>query len=268
MIGVFDSGLGGLTILKHFLNDLPQYDYIYLGDNARVPYGSKSPDLIYQYSVQAVDFLFSQGCELIIFACNSASSQALRKIQTEDLPKKYPGKKILGVIRPLAEQAVQDNFSKIGVIGTAATISSGVYKKEIKKLNSKIQVIEKATPLLVSLIEENWLGKPETKMILKKYLRSLKMKQVKALILACTHYPFLLKEIRRIMGKSCLVYDPGHVVSASLKDYLGRHLEIKLATKKKSIIKFYTTDKASNFKVMGERFLGRKISKVEHINLP
>ncbi len=268
MIGVFDSGLGGLSVLKHFISDLPEYDYIYLGDNARVPYGNKSSDLIYEYSCQAVDFLFSQGANLIILACNSASSQALRKLQLEYIPKKYPQKNVLGVVIPLVEKVVfSKEISRIGVIGTRATINSHVYKKEISKLRSGLEVIEKATPLLVPLIEENWLKKTETKMILKHYLRELKMKKVQALILGCTHYPFLLSEIRQIMGKSCQVYSPGEVVAESLKNYLSRHQELKLKKSQEAQRLFFATDKQGNFKSMGQRFLGTKIENINYIKL-
>jgi glutamate racemase len=268
MIGVFDSGLGGLTVLKHFLKHLPQYDYLYLGDNARVPYGNKSQDLIYTYSQEAVDFLFSQGAEIIIFACNSASSQALRKIQTEYLPKKYPDKKVLGVIRPLAEEiAKNDKIKTVGVIGTRATINSHVYQEEIKALRSDLKVIEKATPLLVPLIEENWAHKPEARKILKSYLRELKMKQVDALVLACTHYPYMLKTIREIMPQRCLVSDPGEVVALSLKDYLLRHKDIQLKTSIKPKRLFFTTDSSNNIKNLGERFLRENIKDIKQINI-
>jgi len=268
MIGIFDSGLGGLSVLKHLVSDLSEYDYIYLGDNARVPYGNKSSDLIYTYTCQAVDFLFSQGASLIILACNSASSQALRKLQLEYISKKYPQKNVLGVIAPLVEKVVYDkNISKVAVIGTRATINSRVYSKEIFSLNNNIEVIEKAAPLLVPLIEENWLKETETKMILKHYLRELKMKQVQALILACTHYPFLLSEIRQIMGKSCQVYNPGEIIADSLKNYLNRHSEFKLNKSDKAKRLFFATDKQGNFKQMAERFLGSKIENINYIKL-
>ncbi len=268
MIGVFDSGLGGLTVLKHLFKHLPQYDYLYLGDNARVPYGNKSQELIYKYSQEAVDFLFSQGAEIIIFACNSASSQALRKIQIEYLPKKYPDKKVLGVIRPLAEEvAKNEKVKKVGVIGTRATISSHVYKEEIKALNPKLEVIEKATPLLVPLIEENWSHKPEARKILKNYLRELKIKEVDALILACTHYPYMLKEIREIMPKKTTVSDSGEVVALSLKDYISRHKDINLKSSKKPKRLFFTTDNGSSLKSLGERFLKENIKDIKQINI-
>ncbi|MDD3710989.1 MAG: glutamate racemase [Patescibacteria group bacterium] len=264
MIGVFDSGLGGLTVLRHFLVDYPQYDYIYLGDNANVPYGNKSPEIIYNYSQRAVDFLYSKGCKLIIIACNSASAQALRRLQQEYLPKKYPDLKVLGVVRPIAEKIAKNkNIKKIGIIGTKATINSDVYREEILQLRSDIKIFQIATPLLVPLIEEAWSKKPESKIILKKYLRELKMKQVQSLVLACTHYPFLLKEIKRIMGKRCLVFDPGKVVSDSLGDYLRRHKELDLKISKKGQYVFYVTDNITGFSELGKFFLGRELWPLE-----
>lgn len=265
-IGVFDSGLGGLTVLKHFLKQLPKYNYIYLGDNARLPYGEKSPETIYEYTREAVDFLFTHGCQLIILACNTASAQALRRLQQEYLPNKYPNRRILGVIRPLAEK-----FSSlkegVGIIGTKATTNSGAYPKEIKDLNPEAIVWQQSTPLLVPLIEEGWMKKRETKMILKKYLRPLKNKQIKALILGCTHYPFLLQEIRNIMGKRVLVPDPGEVVATSLAAYLKKHPEIEIALQKKSKCLYYTTDDPASFKRVGEKFVGQKIEKIYQANI-
>ena len=176
MIGVFDSGFGGLTILKELLNKLPQYNYIYLGDNARAPYGSKSQDVIYNYTKEAVDFLFSQGCELIIIACNTASAKALRKIQQEYLPNKYPDKKVLGVVIPaveIAAETINHKNKKVGVIGTRSTIESKVYEKELNKLAKDIEIFSQSCPLLVPLVEEGMLKRVETKMILKKYWRWL-----------------------------------------------------------------------------------------------
>lgn len=268
MIGVFDSGVGGLTILKGFLKNHPNYNYIYLGDNANVPYGNKSSDIIYGYTIKAVDFLYKHGCKLIILACNSASAQALRRVQENYLPSKYPDLKVLGVIRPIAEEVVSyRNIKKIGVIGTKTTISSNIYQEEINALSSDLEVLQKATPLLVPLIEENWLKKPETKMILKKYLRSLKMKQVEALVLACTHYPFLLKDIKRIMGKKCLVFDTEKIISDKFFDYLNRHPELGIEKKDEPVCKFYTTDNVDKFKDLGEFFLEREIVEIEKISL-
>lgn len=268
MIGVFDSGFGGLSILKYFLRDLPEYNYIYLGDNARAPYGIRSQETIYKYTEQAVDFLFKQDCRLIIIACNTASSQALRKIQQEYLPAHYPDRRVLGVILPVVEEVSKnEKFKKVGVIGTRATIESGSYSRELKKINPKLEVLESAAPLLVPLIEEGWIKKPETKMILKKYLHPLKTKQVQALVLACTHYPFLLDEIRRVMTKKCQVYNPGKIIAKSLKDYLSRHPEMELKNSDKPQRQFFTTGDISRFKNQGEKFLGETIEKIEKVEL-
>ncbi len=268
MIGVFDSGLGGLTILKHFIEELPQYSYIYLGDSARTPYGNRSQAVIYNYAKEAVDFLFSKGCRIVIFACNTASSQALRKIQQKYLPKKYPDKKVIGVIVPLVEESAKnDRIKRIGIIGTKATIASNIYAKKLSKLNPKLKIFEKSAPLLVPLIEEGWIKKRETKMILKKYLRELKTAQIDALILACTHYPILIKDIKRIMPKKCLIYDTGKIVAKSFKKYLEKHQELKINQSSSPICKFYTTYNISSFKIFGKKFLERKISKVKKIKL-
>lgn len=268
MIGVFDSGLGGLTIFKYFLADLPEYDFIYLGDNARAPYGSRSQETIYRYTREAVDFLFAKNCKLIIIACNTASAQALRRIQQEYLPEKYPDRKVLGVIRPLVEEAVKEiNIEKIGVIGTRATIESKVYTKEFKKLNPKIKIFEQSAPLLVPLIEEGWVKSPETRKILKKYLLPLKTKKVRALILACTHYPFLMEEFKKIMPKNCKISDPGKIVSSSLADYLKKHKELGIKKKKKAKVEYFTTGDISRFKAQGKKFIEKKINNIKKIEL-
>ena len=268
IIGVFDSGLGGLTVLKYFLQELPDYNYIYLGDNARLPYGGRSPETIYQYSREAVDWLFQAGCNLIIIACNTASTQALRRLQQEYLPANYPDRRLLGVIRPLVEKVAADKKIKsVGVIGTKATINSDAYKIELQKINPNLKVEQQATPLLVPLIEEDWADKPETKMILKKYLRPLKVKKIDALILGCTHYPFLHQEIKKIMGRRISVPHPGIVVAASLKDYLNRHATLGLKPVAEPEYRYYTTDNPQLFRRLGEKFLGRGITKIEQIKI-
>ena len=224
MIGVFDSGLGGLTILSEFLKKLPLYDYLYLGDNARTPYGSKSQEAIYTYTRQAVNFLFNEGCILIILACNTASTKALRKIQQEWLPVTYPDRRVLGVVIPLAESAVESTrYGRIGVIGTQATIDSKVYEEELQKLKTELKIYGQACPLLVPLVEEGWVGKPEANMILKKYLYRIKRKMIDTLILGCTHYSFLEKDISRIMGRNCRILNGPEIISDKLKNYLLRH---------------------------------------------
>lgn len=268
MIGVFDSGFGGLTVLKEFLRVLPAYDYVYLGDNARTPYGDKSDEALYHYTRQAVDFLFKRGCELIIIACHTASARALRKIQQEYLPEVYPERRVLGVVAPLVESAVKlDCSHKLGVIGTKSTISSGVYKKELEKLRNDLAVFEQACPLIVPLVEEGWTGKPEARMILKKYLRPLKVKQIDTLILGCTHYPLMLKDIKRIMGGRVKVVNPAAAAAEKLADYLKRRPEIERKLKQNGKSVFYTTDDANKFRELGRKFLGGAIEKVEKAEL-
>ncbi|MFZ5365250.1 MAG: glutamate racemase [Patescibacteria group bacterium] len=287
MIGVFDSGLGGLTVLKEFIRELPDYDYIYLGDTARVPYGNRSAATVYEFSRQACDYLFGQGCEVIIIACNTASGLALRKLQQDYLPAKNSDtKRILGVIRPVAEFFAGKNYKKIGVIGTRGTIASGVYKKELEKIsalkvkyvkyvkdvkciknskdikNDKIilpQIFGQATPLLVPLIEENWINRPETMKILRNYLRPFKSPRIQALILGCTHYPLLIKQIRQVMGKQVEVPNPAAIVAASFTDYLKRHPEIEIKLSKNKQRKYLVTDLTENFEQLAERFLNQKL---------
>jgi glutamate racemase len=270
MIGIFDSGYGGLTIYKEIVHQLPEYDYVYLGDNARAPYGNRSHDTIKEFTKESVDYLLDIGCKLIIFACNTASSQVLREIQEEYLRK--PGitnRKILGVIRPLVEEAVNITKNRnVGIVGTRSTISADSYATEIKALNSGIKVHSQACPLLVPLIEENWHKKPEAKMILKKYLMPLKSRNVDTLILACTHYPFLIKEFQKYMGKKVRVPHPGKIVAASLKNYLQRHPEIETLLSKKGTRTFLTTDDPSRFKEFGNKFVSANIDEVKKIHLP
>jgi len=268
MIGVFDSGFGGLTMLKEFLKLLPQYDYIYLGDNARAPYGNKSDEVIYQYTEQAVNFLFKRGCELIIIACHTASAKALRRIQQEYLPQHYPDKRVLGVVVPIVEEAIKlSRFHRLGIIGTKATIQSQVYNKELKKLRSDLEIYSQACPLLVPLVEEGWQGKPETRKILKNYLRPLKLKKIDTLILGCTHYPLLIKDITDVIGKRVKVVDPGRVVAEKFKAYLLKHSEIEKRLTKNGQIIFYTTDDPTKFRELGQKFLPQSIAKVEKVNL-
>jgi len=268
MIGVFDSGFGGLTVLKEFLRVLPDYDYIYLGDNARAPYGNKSDEAIYDYTKQAVDFLFKQNCELIIIACHTASAKALRRIQQEYLLEKHPGKRVLGVVAPIVEEAVKlSRFHRLGVIGTTATINSGVYKKELEKLRNDLEIFQAACPLLVPLVEEGWVGKPEARMILKKYLRPLKVKRIDTLILGCTHYPLMIKDIKRIMGANVKIIDPAVMAADKLVDYLKRHEEIEKKLEKNGKLVFYTTDDVNKFKELGGKFLGRQISDAKKVTL-
>ena len=267
MIGVFDSGVGGLTVLKSLLKHLPNYDYVYLGDNARAPYGNKTKEQIYEYTVEAVDFLFKKGCQLVIVACNTASALALRRLQQEWLPAHYPARRVLGVVRPMAEALSEiKDIKEVGVIGTTATVKSGIYRLELKEKNPKIKIISRAAPLLVPLIESGWQSEKETLEILEKYLAPFKKKNIKALALGCTHYPFIKKQICQIMGKGCKIYDSGEVVAKSLKDYLKRHEELHITSSKKPKIKFFTTGEVEKFKLLGESFLERKIISIRKFN--
>ena len=264
-IGIFDSGLGGLIILKEIIKKLPRYDYIYLGDNARTPYGNRSQQAIYKFTEQAVDFLFKQDCQLIIIACNTASAEALRKIQQEWLPQNYPDRRVLGVIRPVVESAVITGKKKIGVIGTKGTVASQSYVQEIAKLNFKLEVIQQACPLLVPLVEEGWQKTEVTKKVLRTYLKPLKLAKVDTLILGCTHYPILFKEIQGIMGPRTKVLHSGEIVADSLADYLKRHPEIDSKLDKNSINKFLVTDLSAHYQKLGEEWFGKGIrfEKVE-----
>lgn len=267
MIGVFDSGLGGLTIFKSIEKKLPQFDYIYLGDNARTPYGNHSQEVIYEYTRQAVDYLFGLGCTLIVLACNTASSDALQKLQQSYLPKKYPGKNILGVIRPLAELASVATKNKVvAVMGTRGTVESKSYIRELQLQNLKIKVVQQACPLLVPLIEENWEKYSETKMILKKYIRPLKSHFPDTVILGCTHYGWLQKDIQKYFGKNIKVLDSGKIVADKLSEYLSKHPEYAHVSKNKAQRIFLTTDDQKRFEIAAQKYLGRKI-KAEKISL-
>lgn len=269
MIAVFDSGYGGLTVLKPIMKLLPEYDYLYLGDNARVPYGNHSPETIRKFSEQAVEFLFKRGAKLIIFACNTASSTALRHVQQKYLKgKEETDQKILGVLIPVAEKAASiTKNKKVGVVGTKATIDSKAYESEIGKINKYIKVYTKACPLLVPFIEEGWHTKPEATSILKKYLRPLKHCNIDTLILGCTHYPIMLKSFQRIMGKKVQILTSGEETAESLKEYLKRHPEIENKITKKGKREFLTTDDPAKFKNFVEKHFGMKIKAPEKVEL-
>jgi glutamate racemase len=266
-IGIFDSGLGGLIILKEIIKKLPQYDYIYLGDNARTPYGNRSREVIYNFTEQAVDFLFKQNCELIIIACNTATAEALYKIQNEWLPRVMGNEyRVLGVIRPVVEKAVTVVKKKVGVIGTKGTVNSHVYIEEIQKKKPHLEVLQQACPLLVPLVEEGWQKTDVAKKVLRIYLKPLKLAKVDTLILGCTHYPILYKEIQGIMGSRTKVLHSGEIVADSLADYLSRHPEIDAKLDKNSLNKFFVTDLSSHYEKLGEEWFGKGI-KFEKIEL-
>lgn len=260
MIGFFDSGYGGLTVMKEVIKLLPEYDYIYLGDNARAPYGNRSKETVLKFTEEAVNFLFEKGARLIIFACFTASALALRELQEKYLrnPKsKYKDRKILGVIRPVAEKAANLTKSgRIGVVGTRGTINSKAFDVELKNLRPKVFVHSQACPLLVPLIEEHWHKKPEAKMILRKYLRPLKSHNVDTLILGCTHYPLMIADFKKIMGARTQVLNSGEIAARSLADYLKRHPEIEAELTRGGKREFFTTDSAEKFCEFAKKFAG------------
>jgi len=265
-IGIFDSGFGGLSIMKEIVKKLPGYDYIYLGDTARTPYGSRSQDVIFEFTKQGVDFLFKNGAELVILACNTASSEALRKIQSEYLPQKYKGKKVLGVIIPGAEEAVLKTINKkIAVLATEATIASGAFKREIQKIDKTVRVYEVGAPLLVPLIEAGEDKSESAKLLIKQYVKVALKYKPDTLILGCTHYGILEKEIKR-NADDVLIISEGHVVARKLADYLTRHVEILVKLSKQNRLEFFTTDQSENFNKLGSRFFGKKI-KSNQVNL-
>ena len=269
MIALFDSGYGGLTVLKPVLKALPEYDYIYLGDSARVPYGNRSPEMIKKFAEEAVEYLFKRGAKLIIFACNAVSSVALRHVQQKYLNgAQEQDRKILGVVIPMAEEVVKvTRNSRVGLIGTRATVNSQVYDKEIAKLSEKIKLYSEATPLLVPLIEEDYHQEPEAITILKKYLKPLKSSNIDTLILGCTHYPLMLKAIERGMGKKVKILQSGDITAKSLKSYLSRHPEIESKLSKRKSLTILTTDDPAKFKCFTEKHFGMKIKMPEKVTV-
>lgn len=259
-IGIFDSGFGGLSILRSIVKELPQYNYLYLGDSARVPYGNRSPELVYQFTKQAVDFLFKKNCNLIILACNTASSGALRRIQQEHLPKYYPEKKVLGVLIPAAELAVVRTRNKrIGVMATKGTVRSKAFVREITKLSLRALVFQKACPLLVPLVEAGKINSVAMKFVLKTYLELLLKKDIDTLILGCTHYGILEKQIKKIIGREINLIAEEKIVPEKLKSYLKKHKDLEKKLGRNGTIDFYCTGDVNKFQTIGSKFFGKKI---------
>lgn len=260
-IGVFDSGFGGIAILKEIRKALPDYEYVYLGDTARTPYGTRSMEVVHEFTREAVDFLFGKGCELIVVACNTASAEALRKIQREYLPKHYPDRRVLGVVVPLLEEAVNATRSgRIGVLATEGTVRSEKYPKELRKMQKGMQVFQQAAPLLVPLVEEGEHRSEAARLVLRKYLAPLKRRRIDTLILACTHYGHFERMIKEESGPRIRVVSGGKVVARKLKDYLRRHQEIETRLARKRGMIFYTTDLTDKFRNIGARLFGRPIA--------
>lgn len=267
-IGVFDSGYGGLTILNELLKELPEYDFLYLGDNARSPYGTRSYDVVYDYTLQAVEQLFSMGCELIILACNTASAKALRTIQQKDLPKIDPNKRVLGVIRPSVEKLGALTQTKhVGVLGTVGTVRSNSYPMEIEKLYPEIEVVQEACPMWVPLVENNEFTTSGGRYFIKKNIVNLLSKdsQIDTIVLGCTHYPILKDEIRRYLPDNISLISQGEIVAKSLKDYLKRHPEMEMRCSKNGVREFLTTEFVDSFEEKASRFLNKNLS-AQHIS--
>ena len=268
-IGVFDSGYGGLTILDKIREVLPEYDYIYLGDNARAPYGTRSFEVVYEFTRQAVNKLFDMGCHLVILACNTASAKALRSIQMNDLPSIDPARRVLGVIRPTVECVGEISKKQhIGVLATAGTIKSESYPLEIHKLFPEIQVSGTACPMWVSLVENNESQDEGADYFIRKYINQLLSKdpQIDTVILGCTHFPILLPKIRQYIPEHISVIAQGEYVAESLKDYLKRHPEMNAKCTKNGNCQFYTTEAEEKFSESASTFLKQQIS-VKHITL-
>ena len=266
-IGIFDSGYGGLTVFGKIRERMPAYDYIYLGDNARAPYGPRSFDVVYRFTRQAVMRLFTEGCQLVILACNTASAKALRTIQQRDLPDWDETRRVLGVIRPTVELMDRISRSKhVGVVGTAGTIASGSYQIEIAKMFPHIQVTSEACPMWVPLVENNEFDSPGADYFVRKYLDELFRKDplIDTLILGCTHYPLLIEKIRRYVPTGVTLLPQGEYVASSFEDYLHRHPEMDCKLTKGGTCRFLTTESAEKFSEAASVFLSCPI-KVEQV---
>ncbi len=268
-IGVFDSGYGGLTVLKEIVKQIPAYDYIYLGDNARAPYGTRSFDTVYEYTLECVQQLFSMGCELVVLACNTASAKALRTIQQKDLPRIAPHKRVLGVIRPTTE--IVGKYSKtghIGILGTTGTITSNSYPIEIEKFYPQVTVVQEACPMWVPLIENNEFENEGADFFIKKNVTSLlsKDKDIDVIILGCTHYPLLTNKIKKQLPAHIILLSQGEIVAKSLADYLIRHAEIEQKCSKGGNLEFYTTDTTEIFDKAALSFFGKAVES-KHLSL-
>ena len=268
-IGVFDSGFGGLTILRSLVQQLPTHDFCYLGDSARSPYGNRSFDAVYAYTLEAVQWFFKQGCSLVIIACNTASAKALRNIQQLDLPHIDATKRVLGVIRPTTE--VVGNFSShqhIGIMGTLGTVQSESYPMELSKFFPKLKVFQQACPMWVPLIENGEFDKPGADYFVQQYLNELfkQSKNIDTILLACTHYPLLESKIKSFLPSGVTLVSQGDIVAKSLAKYLQNHPEMAIKCSQSGKLSFYTTDNEKVFEKQGSLFFGQKI-EAKHTDL-
>ena len=268
-IGIFDSGYGGLTILNAIRNRLPQYDYLYLGDNARAPYGPRSFNIVYRFTLEAVKYLFEQGCNLVILACNTASAKALRTIQQNDLPNIDPSKRVLGVIRPTVEKIGEiSKTGNIGILGTAGTVQSQSYDIEIEKLHPSFKVFSQSCPLWVPLVENLEAHNEGADYFVEKYINQLltQSSDIDSIILGCTHYPILIDNIKKFTPQHINIVEQGGIVADSLADYLSRHPEMDIRCSKNGECTYLTTEDEDKFNNMASVFLNEQINS-KHINL-
>lgn len=268
-IGVFDSGYGGLTVLKEITAKLPQYDYIYMGDNARSPYGTRSFETVYEYTLECVKWFFNQGCPLVILACNTASAKALRSIQQNDLAKIDPAKRVLGVIRPTTE--IIGQFTKtgnVGILATKGTVISNSYPIEIQKFYPGHNVFQEACPMWVPLVENNEYNSPGADYFIEKSINNLlgQSSDIDTILLACTHYPLLMEKIKNVVPAEVMLLSQGEIVAESLKMYLEKHPEIEENCSKNGQISFFTTDSADDFDNHAAIFYGKPV-KSKHLSL-
>jgi glutamate racemase len=261
-IGVFDSGYGGLTVLKEIISTLPEYDYVYIGDNARTPYGTRSFETVYEYTLQAVKTFFDLGCELVIIACNTASAKALRTIQQKDLAHFGPNKRVLGVIRPSVEEVGLISKSRhVGILGTPGTVNSLSYVIEINKHYPDIQVVQEACPMWVPLVENNQFNNPGGRYFIEHHIANLISKDtaIDTIVLGCTHYPILLPLLQEFIPPTILLLNQGEIVANKLADYLQRHTEIEHKCSKGGTVQYYTTDNPETFNERATVFINQPI---------
>jgi len=262
-IGIFDSGFGGLTVMKDIVSELPQYDYLYLGDNARSPYGTRSFETIYHYTLECVKYLFDQNCHLVILACNTASAKALRTIQQKDLPTINPNRRVLGVIRPTAE--VIGNYSQtghVGILGTSGTVNSRSYVMEIKKQFPELTVYQETCPMWVPLVENQEFDSDGADYFVKQHIDNIlsQSKEIDTLLLACTHYPLLIDKMKQFVRDDITILSQGEIVAQSLADYLNRHPEIAENCSQNRTRRFLTTDSTEDFDAHANVFWGNNIT--------
>lgn len=268
-IGVFDSGYGGLTVLKEIVAKLPEYDYLYLGDNARAPYGPRSFETVYRYTLQCVKWFFDEGCPLVILACNTASAKALRTIQQNDLPSLNPANRVLGVIRPTSE--IIGTFSEagsVGILATTGTVLSESYLIEIEKFFPDVKVYQEACPMWVPLVENNEYDTEGADYFVRKNVKNIfnKGRDIDTILLACTHYPLLRGKIEKYLPVGVKILSQGQIVADSLADYLARHSEIETGLTKTGIREFFTTDSTEDFDNHAQVFFGQEVHS-KHVSL-